>query len=426
MAAKSKTTSASDEKTDNGQQKEQQQQTKGRRKPPSPLPRRKRVGRPSTKGDVSLYQRTEMLNHRVLSREEELELGRRIAVATALRDKLTDLLDSRRVERELYGDRRRRGAGMTSLETYEERDSDVLNLPSDEELFQLGMGSSFSLIQQNGDDDDNNLLLSEEGGFTIMDQGSNELAEDFSGSDSSDGDIPIALQEGSKFSTRRLERDLAELSNEDVGESLGVAGGKDEVRTIIREGAEARHEMMQCNIKLVVSIAKKWMKNNPDARVANGNLRELYAGGWDRPSLDEAIQEGVLGLSRAIDKYDYEKGLKFSTYSTWWITNYVRIAFQTAKTGPLKLPAQFYTLKNQYLKAIAKLTREGRPIPPIEDFAEEFGTSVRRLRYALTATEALFSIDQPVNGQSTKLRGSSAGEIGIGNGDIYLGDALVW
>ena len=168
------------------------------------------------------------------------------------------------------------------------------------------------------------------------------------------------------------------------------------------------------------------MKNNPDARVANGNLRELYAGGWDRPSLDEAIQEGVLGLSRAIDKYDYEKGLKFSTYSTWWITNYVRIAFQTAKTGPLKLPAQFYTLKNQYLKAIAKLTREGRPIPPIEDFAEEFGTSVRRLRYALTSTEALFSIDQPVNGQSTKLRGSSAGEIGVGNGDIYLGDALVW
>jgi DNA-directed RNA polymerase specialized sigma subunit len=364
-----------------------------------------------------------MLNHRVLSREEELELGRRIAVATALRDKLTDLADSRRMEREVYGDRRRRDADITSLEAYEERDSDIRNLPSDEELFQLGMGSSFSLIQG---DDDNSLLLSEEGGFTIMDQSSNELAEDFSGFDNSDGDIPISLQEGSKFSARRLERDLAELSNEDVGESLGVAGGKDEVRTIIREGAEARREMMQCNIKLVVSIAKKWMKNNPDARVANGSLRELYEGGWDRPSLDEAIQEGVLGLSRAIDKYDYEKGLKFSTYSTWWITNYVRIAFQTAKTGPLKLPAQFYTLKNQYLKAIARLTREGRPIPPIEDFAEEFGTSVRRLRYALTATEALFSIDQPVNGQSTKLRGSSAGEIGVGNGDIYLGDALVW
>ena len=90
------------------------------------------------------------------------------------------------------------------------------------------------------------------------------------------------------------------------------------------------------------------------------------------------------------------------------------------------MPAQFYTLKNQYFKAIASLTREGRPIPPIEDFAAEFGTSVRRLQNALTATEGLFSIDQPMDGQSTKLRGSSAGEIGVGNGDIYLSDALVW
>ena len=425
LPAKSKTASTIDEKT--SQRKGRQQKTKGRRKPPAPLPRRKRVGRPSTKGDVSQYQRMEMLNHRVLSREEELELGRRIAVATALRDRLTDLLDRRRVEREVYGDRRRNGADMDFFETYEERDSHVRNLPLDEELFQLGMGSSFSSIaQQNEDDDDNTLLLSEEGGFTIMDQSSNDLAEDFSGFDNSDGDVPVALQEGSKFSTRRLERDLAQLSNQDVGERLGVAGGKDEARTIIREGAEARQEMMRCNIKLVVSIAKKWIKGNPEARAANRSLRDLYDGGWDRPSLDEAIQEGILGLSRAIDKYDYEKGLKFSTYSTWWITNYVRIAFQTAKTGPLKLPAQFYTLKNQYFKKIASLTREGRPIPPIEDFANEFGTSVRRLQNALSATEGLFSIDQPMNGQSTKLRGSSAGEIGVGNGDLYLADALVW
>ena len=427
LPAKSKTASTSDEKTNTSQRRGRQQKTKGRRIPPAPLPRRKRVGRPSTKGDVSQYQRMEMLNHRVLSREEELELGRRIAVATALRDRLTDLLDSRRVEREVYGDRRRNGADMDFFETYEERDSHVRNLPLDEELFQLGMGSSFSSIaQQNGDDDDNTLLLSEEGGFTIMDQSSNDLAEDFSGFNNSDGDVPVALQEGSKFSTRRLERDLAQLSNQDVRERLGVAGGKDEARTIIREGAEARQEMMRCNIKLVVSIAKKWIKGNPEARAANRSLRDLYDGGWDRPSLDEAIQEGILGLSRAIDKYDYEKGLKFSTYSTWWITNYVRIAFQTAKTGPLKLPAQFYTLKNQYFKKIASLTREGRPIPPIEDFANEFGTSVRRLQNALSATEGLFSIDQPMNGQSTKLRGSSAGEIGVGNGDLYLADALVW
>ena len=385
-----------------------------------------------------------MLNHRVLRREEELELGRQIAVATVLRDKLTDLADNRRVEKEMFGDRRRQVArGMRDGGDYDQHelsrnDVDVQFLPSDEELFQLGMGSSFSLVQgdgnsQNSEDDDNNLLMSEDGGFTIMDQETGEIAEiddmgyNYNNDHNRDDDIPIALQEGSKFAASRVEQDLAELSNEEVVEILGVGGGKAEVRTTLRMGAEARRELMKCNIRLVVSIAKKWMKGNP-SQLANGsgNLREIYEGGWDRPSLDEVIQEGILGLSRAIDKYDYEKGLKFSTYSTWWIQNYVRISFQTSKTGPLKLPAQFYLLKNRYLKSIAKLTREGRPIPPLEDFAKEFGTSVKRLRYALTATESLVSIDQAVDGQSTKLRGSSAGEIGVGNNELCLGDTLVW
>ena len=430
--------------TTSSKQSVEQQTNSSRRKSPVATPRRKRVGRPSTKADFSRYQRTELLNHRVLSREEELELGRQIAVATALRDKLTDLADNRRVERELYGDRRRQVAeGMADMGDYDEQDvpkddASVQFLPSDEELFQLGMGSSFSLVQaggssQNSEDDDNDLLMSEDGGFTIMDQETGEIAEIdgmgymYNNDRDRDDDIPIALQEGSKFAVGRVERDLAELSNEEVVEILGVGGGKAEVRTTLRMGAEARRELMKCNIRLVVSIAKKWIKGSP-TQLANGsgNLRELYEGGWDRPSLDEVIQEGILGLSRAIDKYDYEKGLKFSTYSTWWIQNYVRISFQTAKTGPLKLPAQFYQLKNRYVTSIAKLTREERPIPPLEDFAKEFGTSVKRLRYALSATESLFSIDQPVEGQSTKLRGSSAGEIGVGNNDLCLGDTLVW
>jgi len=309
-------------------------------------------------------------------------------------------------------------------------------LPSDEELFQLGMQSSFSRLRQrqggSEDDDDSNLLLSEEGGFTIVDQQGEEFAEmeDGGGRDSDDKDdvVPIALREGSKFAAARVERDLAELSNDEVIEMLGISGGKAEVRATLRQGAEARRELMQCNIRLVVSIAKKWLKGNPHqmAGGGSGNLRELYEGGWDRPSLDETIQEGILGLSRAIDKYDYTKGLRFSTYSTWWIQNYIRIASQTAKTGPLKLPAQFYLLKNRYMKAVAQLTREGRPIPPMEDFAEEFGTSVRRLRHALSFTESLFSIDQVLDGQSTKFRGSSAGEIGVGNKEMCLADALVW
>ena len=71
----------------------------------------------------------------------------------------------------------------------------------------------------------------------------------------------------------------------------------------------------------------------------------LYNGGWDKPSLDEVIQEGVLGLARAVDKFDPDRGLRFSTYSTHWITSYVRQCLQDASTGCLKVPAQLHEIK---------------------------------------------------------------------------------
>jgi RNA polymerase sigma factor (sigma-70 family) len=110
-------------------------------------------------------------------------------------------------------------------------------------------------------------------------------------------------------------------------------------------GSEARTKLMRANIRLVVSISKKWLSRSSITKKEGPSYMNPYNGGWDVPSLDEVIQEGVLGLARAVDKFDPSRGLRFSTYSTHWITSYVRQCFQDASTGCLKVPAQLHDIK---------------------------------------------------------------------------------
>ena len=402
-----------------------------------------------------LYQRTEMLSHTLLTRDEELELGKRIKTATALRERLSLIAEERRLDRELVVTNARRYTVqqyrlLEEVDTVGDYDptlsnwmllrgegdgngkaSEELFLPSDEELFALGMGRSFSSVDANGagttvggqdeddNDDDEQLLLAQDSGFTILDQTAEASAS---------VSTPLVVQEGGPFAMDSVERDLNEVSNQEVIGTLGVSGGKDELRQIFQSGADARRVLMSSNLRLVVSIAKKWMKGSIGQSSDGVKLRELYAGGWDRPSLDEAIQEGILGLARAVDLYDYGRGMRFSTYATYWITNYVRIVFRTAKTGPLHVPPSLYEIKNKYRRFVADLYKEDKPIPDIEDIAKELGCNVKRLKIALTITESLLSIDQPVqsiNGYRGN-KGSGAGEMGLSRSELNLADTLVW
>ena len=141
-----------------------------------------------------------------------------------------------------------------------------------------------------------------------------------------------------------LQIPLHELTESDVVSVLDVPGGKAELVRILLDGAHAREALMRGNVKLVMSVAKGWMRNGYAVAGANGDgapggggsglgsvsgrgddgaarrqLAQMYDGSWDRPSLDEAVQEGMLGLARAMDKYDPERGLRFLTYATHWL-----------------------------------------------------------------------------------------------------------
>jgi RNA polymerase primary sigma factor len=139
--------------------------------------------------------------------------------------------------------------------------------------------------------------------------------------------------------------------------------------------------MIEANQGLVRSVARKY--------------RDLGA------PFEDLVQEGNIGLMRAVEKFDPSRGLKFSTYAVWWIRSAVVEAAGDART--IRVPAR----AGQQLAAIARAEEElrgpGRDVPPTEDIAERTGLSVRRVRALRDAARVTASLDQRVGEDGTPL-----------------------
>lgn len=242
--------------------------------------------------------------------------------------------------------------------------------------------------------------------------------------------------------TPLLHIPIHELSESDVISHLQIPGGRSELVNILLDGAYAREVLMRRNVKLVTSIAKQWMRNSfstqnanlgsPSSATSNNSgkstrrfLSQMYEGSWDRPSLDEAVQEGMLGLARAVDKYDPERGLRFSTYATHWITSYVRVCFQRAVTGCLRVPSQLHDIKSAYQKIVKDHLHSGEEPPEQVDIAKKLGITPQRLSTAIRATGSLVSVDAPViSPGSGSYKGSAAGGDGGNSQELLILDTL--
>ena len=204
--------------------------------------------------------------------------------------------------------------------------------------------SSVSTFFDNGDDEDNQ--------------------------DENDISIPrgISVDDPVRMYLREIGRIKLLTADEEIDLARKILAGGN-------SGAVAKRKLVQANLRLVVSIAKKY--------VGRGML------------FLDLIQEGNLGLIRAAEKFDHERGYKFSTYATWWIRQAItRAIADQART--IRIPVHMVETINKLKKVTRKLAQELARKPSEEELSAEMGISINKLREIIKVAQEPLSLETPI------------------------------
>ena len=195
--------------------------------------------------------------------------------------------------------------------------------------------------------------------------------------------VLLELKERPKKSQEKLSMeggiDPVQIYLKEIGRVsfLSAEEEKDLARKIEKGDTEAKKKLAQANLRLVVSIAKKYVGRSP-------NLTLL-----------DLIQEGNLGLFRAVEKFDWRKGYKFSTYATWWIRQAVTRALAD-QSRTIRIPVHMVETISKYTQARRRLLQDlGRePLP--EEISAEMGIEVEKVYHIMKISQEAVSLETPV------------------------------
>lgn len=148
-----------------------------------------------------------------------------------------------------------------------------------------------------------------------------------------------------------------------------------ELERAVQQGQDARHHLIQANLRLVVSIAKKYTSYGL--------------------TMMDLVQEGNIGLMRAVEKFDYKKGHKFSTYATWWIRQAITRAIAD-QSRTIRLPVHMGEAISQVKRTSHRLQQTMQREPTPEEIADAMGISAGKVRRTLEASMHPLSLEMPV------------------------------